>query len=146
MKFSNYYKNNKLRNLFETKFSDKFTIGTDGITTNKFSEILDEESIIIKRKIENLTYNISPYKEKLILKDRNSNPRMISIPTNRDRLIFSALTSYITDSFEGKLYSNNIHSKILDIKTMIEEQKYDSFINVKCKPKIHQYAVQKCTT
>ena len=112
MKFLKYYKNNKLKNLFETKFNDKFTIGTDGITTNKFSEILDEEIIIIKRKIQNLTYNVSTYKEKLILKDRNSNPRMISIPTNRDRLIFSALTSYITDNFKGKLYSNNIHTKI----------------------------------
>ena len=130
MKFSNYYKNNKLRDLFQTKFSDKFTIGTDGITTNKFNEILDEEIIIIKRKIQNLTYNVSTYKEKLILKDRNSNPRMISIPTNRDRLIFSALTSYISDCFKDKLYSNNIHTKILDIKTVIEEQKYDSFIKI----------------
>lgn len=133
MKFSNYYKKNRLKKLFKTKFSDKFSIGTDGISTNKFSDILDEEITIIRRKIKNQTYNVSSYKEKLILKGRNSNPRVISIPTNRDKLIFAALSLYIKDCFEGKLTNNSIHSKISDIKTTIEEDKYDSFIKVDIK-------------
>jgi len=58
---------------------------------------------------------------------------MISIPTNRDMLTFSALTSFITKSFEDKLIQSSIHTKILDIKNHIKSNKYDSFIKVDIK-------------
>ena len=82
MKFTKYLKRKTLNSTFETKLQYKYTLGTDGISTNKFSEIIDEEITIIKRKVKNHTYNISPYKEQLILKSRNSNPRMIFVATN----------------------------------------------------------------
>jgi len=108
-------------------------MGTDGIKPKKFGKILDEEITIIKRKIKNKTYNISPYKEKLISKGRYSNPRMVSIPTNRDILAFSALTKFINASFKNKLISDSIHTKILDIRRSIKLNKYDSFIKVDIK-------------
>jgi len=105
-------------------------MGTDGITTGKFAQILDDEITIIKRKVKNQTYNVSPYREKLIVKNRFSVPRMISIPTNRDRLVFSALTQFLTDSFRSDLYHSTIHSNILDIKRNIKNSKYDCFIKL----------------
>jgi len=133
MKFKKYLKRKKLKNLFETKLSKKHSMGTDGVTTNKFSEILDDEIMIIKRKVKNETYKISPYREKLILKNRDSKPRMISIPTNRDRLTFRALTEFITDNFKDELHESSIHSKIIDIKKKIKLKKYDSFIKLDIK-------------
>jgi len=130
MKFKKYLKRKKLNNIFETKLSQKPSMGTDGVTTNKFSEILDDEITIIKRKVKNQTYNISPYREKLILKNRDSKPRMISIPTNRDRLTFRALTQFITDSFSDELAERSIHTMIIDIKKNIKLKKYDSFIKL----------------
>ena len=130
MKFKKYLKRKKLINIFETKLSKKPSMGTDGVTTNKFSEVLDDELTIIKRKVKNKTYNVSPYKEKLILKNRDSKPRMISIPTNRDRLTFKALTQFITDSFSDEIHERSIHSMIIDIKKNIKLKKYDSFIKL----------------
>ena len=130
MKFKKYLKRKKLNNIFETKLSQKPSMGTDGVTTNKFSEVLDDEITIIKRKIKNQTYNISPYREKLILKNRDSKPRMISIPTNRDRLTFRALTQFVTDSFSDELSEKSIHTMIIDIKKNIKLKKYDSFIKL----------------
>ncbi len=133
MKFKKYLKRKKLTEIFKTKLSKKLSMGTDGITTNKFSEILDDEITIIKRKVKNETYSVSPYKEKLILKNRDSKPRMISIPTNRDRLTFRALTEFITDSFKDDLHESSIHSMILDINKNIKSNKYDSFIKLDIK-------------
>ncbi len=105
-------------------------MGTDGISTDKFSEIINDEIDIIKRKVNNCTYNISPYREKLILKNRDSKSRMISIPTNRDKLVLGALQKYISDKFRGTLFDSSVHSQIVNIKKSIDAKKYDSFLKL----------------
>ena len=133
MEFTKYLKRKTLKTTFDTKLQYKYTLGTDGISTNKFSEIIDEEITIIKRKVKNHTYNISPYKEQLILKSRTSNPRMISIPTNRDKLVLSALQRFITVKFKDKISDDNVSTKIYKIKQAIQSKKYDSFIKIDIK-------------
>ena len=130
MRFSKYIKRKNIKTLFDTKYKSKATMGTDGITRNKFTSILDDEITIIKRKIKNQTYNVSPYKEKLIPKSRNSKPRMISIPTNRDRLTLGVLTQYLNDKFKEKLYQDNVHKNIANIKSKLISKRYDSFIKL----------------
>ena len=133
MKFTKYLKRKTLKNTFRTKLQQKYTVGTDGINTDKFSEILDDEITIIKRKVKNLTYNISPYKEQLILKSRNSNPRMISVPRNRDRLVLSALQKFLSKKFKNKVSNNNVSLKIHALKQAISSKKYDAFIKLDIK-------------
>ena len=133
MKFTKYLKRKTLKATFETKLQNSYTLGTDGISTSKFAEIIDEEIDIIKRKVKNHTYNISPYKEQLILKNRNSNPRMISIPTNRDKLLLSALQKFLAQKFKDKVSNDNVSEKIYKIKQDIQSQKYDSFIKLDIK-------------
>ena len=91
MKFNKYIKRKTLKKKFKKIQNTSITMGTDGVTTKKFKTILNDEIDIIKRKVKNKTYNVSPYKEKLIIKNRDSEPRMISIPTNRDKLLFATL-------------------------------------------------------
>lgn len=147
MEFLAYLDTQTLREVFDTKLKYRQTIGSDGITTRKFEEILDEEIEIIQRKTANLTYKVSPYVEKLILKGSDSYPRKISIPTNRDKLTFSALTAFITDIFKDILTSSSIHTKILDIKEKIRSNLYDTFIKIDIKnyyPSIdHEILFQK---
>jgi RNA-directed DNA polymerase len=128
-----YLKRKTLNHTFDTKLKYSYTLGTDGISTNKFSEIIDEEISIIKRKVKNKTYNISPYKEQLILKNRHSNPRMISIPTNRDKLALSALNKFLAIKYKDKISNTNVNTKIHTIKQQIESKLYDSFIKLDIK-------------
>ena len=150
MKFTKYLKRKTLKSTFETKLQYKYTLGTDGISTNKFSEIIDEEITIIKRKVKNHTYNISPYKEQLILKSRNSNPRMISVPTNRDKLVLNALQKFIAAEFKDKISDDDVSAKIHKVKQAIESKKYDSFIKLDIKnfyPNIdHKILLEKVQT
>ncbi|MDF1875675.1 hypothetical protein JHD48_08005 [Sulfurimonas sp. SAG-AH-194-I05] len=147
MKFTKYLKRKTLQTAFKKKLQHKYTLGTDGISTHKFSEIIDEEITLIKRKVKNLTYNISPYKEQLILKSRDSNPRMISIPTNRDKLVLNALQKFLAKKFKDKLSDDNVSTKIHGIKKDIESKKYDSYIKLDIEsfyPSIdHQILLEK---
>jgi len=147
LKFVKHLKRKTLKNIFNTKLQYKYTVGTDGISTNKFSQIIDEEITIIKRKVKNHTYNISPYKEQLILKSRSSNPRMISIPTNRDKLTLSALQEFMTVKFKDKIFDNRVSEKIFKIKKVIDAKDYDSFIKLDIKnfyPNIdHKILIEK---
>ena len=130
MKFKDYIKRKKLRTIFNTKLSKSYFTGTDGVSTTKFKEILDDEITIIKRKINNLTYKISPYTEKLILKGRDKNPRMISIPTNRDKLTFEAVNSFLQDTYKGKLFDKSVYTHIKKIKEDLKLNQYDTFIKL----------------
>jgi len=131
LKFEQYLKEEVLIELYYKKLKNSSSMGLDGITTVKFGEIFDDEIAIIKRKVLNLTYNITPYKERLVVKNRLSAPRLISIPTNRDKLLFSALNYYLKDKFNKKLVNNSsLHKKILDIKYLLKSGRYDSFIKI----------------
>ena len=105
-------------------------MGTDGISTTKFQEIIDDEIEIIKRKVKNKTYKFSPYKEQLIVKGKNSLPRMISIPTNRDRLVLSALQQYLLETMQDVLNDETATIKIKTAIKVIQSKEYDGFIKV----------------
>jgi retron-type reverse transcriptase len=131
MKFTKYLKRKVLKKEFKKKLQYSKTLGTDGITVNKFQSILDDEIDIIKRKVKNSTYRFSRYKEKLILKGKDKLPRVIQIPTHRDKLLLNALNSFIKDKFKDKVFdSSNIHRRITDIKNQLTTSKYDSFIKI----------------
>ena len=121
-----------LKDIYKTHFYKKRnqSIGIDGTSQIKFLDSLDEEIKTIARKVLNNTYKISLYKEKLVLKGRNSKPRVISIPTNRDKLLLKHLQLSLKESYKDDFVSGSIHSKINDIKQQIETNKFDSFIKL----------------
>lgn len=147
MKFIEYLERKILKDDFNIKLQYSNTLGTDGISTNKFSKILDEEIDLIEKKVKDRTYNISPYKEQLILKSRNSNPRMISIPTNRDKLVLNALQKFIAAEFKDIVSTDHVSEKINAVKKIIQSKKYNSFIKIDIKnfyPNIdHQILLEK---
>ena len=77
--------------LYKKYFAKKYSVGIDGVTNKQFAKNLDQEVDIIRRKATSLKYNFSCYREKLSLKGAGSNPRVISVPTNRDKLLLKVL-------------------------------------------------------
>ncbi len=136
----------KLKELYNDSLIDKRSIGVDSITNKKFLMNIDNEVGIIHRKVANGSYDFSFYKEKLILKGRDSNPRVISIPTNRDKLVLKVLHTFLKDAFYEDLVFATIHAKIKDIKNKINADSYDCFIKVDIKnffPSINHEILQR---
>lgn len=130
MNFIDYIEEKKLKEQFQTKLQYSNTLGTDGITVRKFIHILDNEIDLINKKVKNGTYKFSRYKEQLILKGKNKLPRVIQIPTHRDKLLLNALREFLVDNFKDKILDTSLHQKISSIKEHIKLNRYDSFIKV----------------
>lgn len=110
-----------LRKLFEDKIARSSAVGRDGVRKGRFEDALDKEISIINRKVILGTYRFTGYKQRLISKGPDKNPRQISIPTFRDRLTLRALCEVLADVFsDAKIppphdYIKKIKENLLDV-------------------------------
>lgn len=79
-----------MKNVFKFK-----NTGLDKVTPEKFHSQINDECMIINRKVFNDSYRFTMYKELLVSKGKYSFPRSICIPTNRDKLTLLTLNENI---------------------------------------------------
>ncbi|MDL2208854.1 reverse transcriptase/maturase family protein [Parabacteroides sp. OttesenSCG-928-O15] len=95
--------------------------GIDKISPLKYWDKNREDFELIAKKCIESTYKFSAYRENLILKGRDKKPRVIVIPTVRDRLVLGILNSILqnifTDCIQKDLPNAYIH-KIKDYMSL----------------------------
>ncbi|GEK14661.1 reverse transcriptase domain-containing protein [Aliivibrio fischeri] len=106
--------------------------GVDGIIANDKYDIKSEVDLIFK-KVFNGSYKFSKYKEKLISKGAKKNPRVISIPTVRDRIVLKALHLTLQDIYPECSKTLIPQLMLDDIKSQVKNHKYNSFIKIDIK-------------
>lgn len=127
--------------------SVSIAVGRDRVGSKVFKGNLSLNIDSIHRKIHDGKYKFSAYKEKLILKGAGKNPRIISIPSIRDRIVLRAILDYLNSriSISKKILPQQIVSGIvdninsydscikLDIKGFYENINHDILVNLlKC--------------
>ncbi|WP_168928795.1 reverse transcriptase domain-containing protein [Paenibacillus dokdonensis] len=120
-----------LNTIYTDKVQIKATPGLDKINVSNFNT--DEHINVISHKVTSGKYKFTPYKEKLLSKGRGKNPRVISIPTLRDKITLAALNEILT-----ALYLNDVSAKISttivqEMKAAITSNSYDYFIKIDVK-------------
>lgn len=70
----------------------------------------------------NNTYNFTPYKQKLISKGKNKYPRIISIPTIRDKLTLGILKDIIYVSFQEDINHKLVQTIIGNIEEILNNK------------------------
>lgn len=73
--------------------------GRDGLTPKSFWKRYQLELDDIAICCLNGTYKFSPYRESLVLKGKNKKPRVLSVPSMRDRLVLGVLNKYLQAVF-----------------------------------------------
>lgn len=106
--------------------------GIDGVSANEKYDYETEIELII-RKVHTGTYRFSRYKEKLISKGAEKYPRVISIPTVRDRLVLKVLHLFLQDIFPENSKSLIPQIMLDKIKTDVKNPSYNSFIKIDIK-------------
>lgn len=125
-----YFEPEFLKKIFSKKISRSPATGKDGTRVAQFSDIINQEVILISDKIKKSKYKFTPYKERLILKGSDKLPRQISIPTIRDKLTIRALCELIHRSIP-KSVSPAPHTLISKIVHDLRSCKEDSsFIRI----------------
>jgi len=128
--FNKNFKIKNVKKIYENHIKDRPSVGIDGININVFEKSQDIEFETIHRKVFNGTYDFSFYKEKLISKGRKKYPRVISIPTIRDKIVLKVISNVLSEIYEEDLSNELIHTKVDLIKNAINKNHYDSFIKI----------------
>ena len=129
--FKKIFTKTNLRKIYSSSIRYKTVVGIDRINKRAFEKILQENINIIYRKARSGSYKFSPYREKLILRGRNKEPRLISIPTIRDKLILKALCVIL-----HQVYKNDVpflHEIINNISELLNKEIYDGVIRLDVK-------------
>lgn len=107
--------------------------GIDRINRKTFEKDLSTHLKTIVRKVNNGTYKFSKYREKLISKGRDKAPRVISIPTIRDKIVLRALCNILLNVLHSETQSKLPQTIIHEIKNEIESGKFDYFFKIDIK-------------
>ncbi|MGA1856510.1 reverse transcriptase domain-containing protein [Azospirillum sp. 11R-A] len=105
----------KLISLFNDKISSTKAVGRDGVRVEKFAEKLNDEVALIVRKASDGKYKFTKYKLKLVSKGVGKIPRVLSIPTVRDRLALRAMCEFLSTIFPDAV-TKKPHSYIKAIR------------------------------
>ena len=117
--FKNLFTIKHLRDIFESKIKVKQSKGIDRINPNQFSQQKEKHLKIIKYKCIEKTYKFSPYVEIIKPKGRDKVPRVISVPTVRDRIVLYALKKILDSAFNDCIRRKLANTYIVDIQKII---------------------------
>jgi RNA-directed DNA polymerase len=121
-----------LRRLYHDYVEDKGAHGRDGIHPKSLATNLDAVTKLISRKMRAGSYRFTGYREVLELKGAGKAPRVLSIPTARDRIALRALADCLTGLFpqtQGVIP----HQRVFEVATVVAAGTYDSYVKLDVK-------------
>ncbi|MBL7881203.1 MAG: hypothetical protein JNN23_15320 [Chryseobacterium gambrini] len=127
MDINNYFEFEYLKELFLKKIKKSKSKGIDKVSIETFEKKLDENLRVLKRKVLNGSYEFSPYLEILKLKGRNKVPRVISIPTIRDKMVLLVIKEILHNVFDSDVNRKLPNNYIKDVKKYLEANSGEKF-------------------
>lgn len=98
--FEKLFQLGRIQSAYEKEIAGSGVMGIDRLASAAFELHKEAHFDVILRKCPERTYRFSPYVEVLKSKGRNSLPRVISIPTIRDRIVLFLLKELLHESFD----------------------------------------------
>jgi RNA-directed DNA polymerase len=95
-----------LTQTFEADFATSTGRGTDRLNGFQFSLRANHELSVASTKCASSQYRFAPYLENLKTKGRNKAPRLIGIPTVRDRVVLHQLNRFLAAIFPDRVPKN----------------------------------------
>jgi hypothetical protein len=122
---------NQIISIFGTYIIKHNIIGIDNINNDYFWKKIAAEANYLASKIDD--YKYSPYIEKLISKGREKNPRIISIPTIKDRIILYVLKETLHRIFPECVQKQLVNIEIKRLVGIILNERSGEIIKVDLK-------------
>lgn len=130
--FKKSFSKKNLLKVYNEKIKESGAIGIDRVRPSKLDSTIKNEIEFISEKVNSGSYKFTAYKEKLISKGANSNPRQISIPTARDRITLRALCECLTEIYPDSRL--RLPHKVIDsLKTALDSGLYTEYAKVDLK-------------
>ena len=129
-RFAYHFAPKQLKEVYNNKIIYRATVGMDRVIPAAFERNLDENIDLISRKAFAGNYAFTQYREILISKGRDKYPRVISIPTIRDKLALAAFHSVLQDTYKNIVEEPLLHTIISEISSELSLKQYDSYVKV----------------
>lgn len=123
-----HYEINTLKDLFKVKYLNSNSKGLDKVSGIAFNGKLDDEIELINKRISKNNYVFSLYLEKLVIKNRFKKPRILSVPTIRDRITLNQLKNYLQTKIPQAVFRKQAQECVREIKNEIVKDDYNYFI------------------
>jgi RNA-directed DNA polymerase len=104
--FEQCFSADALFKVYESRFRDARSKGLDRLGGAQFVQRANEQLSAAAVKIEQGTYRFTPYLENLKAKGRGKPPRLIGIPTIRDRVVLCQLNRFLAACFPAEVPKN----------------------------------------
>lgn len=128
--FYKAYSPKMLNQIYKEKIQYRASAGMDNITPKVFGAHLTENIQIISKKVLAGTYNFTRYREILISKGRGKEPRVISIPTIRDKLALAAYHTFLQNVFADTIEEPLLHTIVGSISQSVLRGQYNGYVKI----------------
>lgn len=118
-----------LTEVFNDYLQDSTAAGRDGTTAELFKRNLANEVRLVNHALRADRYQFGHYRQHLISKGAGKIPRVISIPTMRDKLVLKAIAILIGSLFP-EARTELPQTKIARLIAAIESSKFDRYLRV----------------
>lgn len=108
--------------IFESDFSTSTGKGTDRLNGFQFSARAAKELGVVSEKCLHGRYRFAPFLEVLKTKGRNKAPRLIGIPTIRDRVVLCQLNKFLAAVFPERVPRNIASSYVKTLSVDLMQQ------------------------
>lgn len=127
--FKKTFSKRSLRGVYQDNIRETGAIGLDRARPSKLESRLGADLDIVVKKIRSGKYKFTAYKEKLISKGQGVPPRLISIPTARDRIVLRALCNFLGQVFPSAKLSLP-QSTISSLQKALEDGNYAEYAKI----------------
>lgn len=127
--FAQSFRAKNLNAVFDNKIRDSGAIGIDRVSPKLFQNNLKRELNLIRERVVSGTYRFTAYKQKLISKGADSPPRVLPIPSVRDRVTLRALAEMLAKIFPDAV-TEIPQIKIDRISLALQSRTYSEFVKI----------------
>lgn len=107
-------------------------MGRDGQLAQTIEHEWPTVAELLQRKMRNGTYHFTSYREVLLSKGAHSPPRVVSVPTARDRIVLKTLAAVILNVFpEAK--TRMPQARVTELVSALAQSGFDSFVRIDVK-------------
>lgn len=118
-----------LTSIFVDHIRTSGAVGIDRVSPINFERNLPKEVSAINKKVRSGEYRYTRYKQKLISKGADKKPRVISIPTVRDRLVLRCVCDFLSATFHS-ISLEIPQLKISRLKSALASGDYSEYIKI----------------
>lgn len=114
--FDRLFTEENFRRIFKERLLGRNGGGRDRMTPDTYLLRYPKDFKEVPIRCLNGTFHFSNYNERLILKGRGKIPRVISVPSVRDRLVLAVLNQYLQNKYAKEYWSRSANERVRSVQ------------------------------